>query len=340
MKHVALVLSLILLAAGAAFASGDYEDHGFVVGSGAIQAEDRDVPAFDSVEVDGSGNVTVSQSSSQRVRVETDDNILPLVRTEVVGGVLHLGLVNGAHVQHLSRLEFSVAAPRVKGITISGSGNARTASALRADDMRLDIRGSGNIDCEARAATLAATIGGSGDITVRGRADRVSAAIDGSGSVRARDLESSAASVRINGSGDVVVNAIDTVDIDINGSGSVHYTGGARATVHRSARAARRSTRAGGGRAARPTWRAGLGAAGRAGRRALAAPPPWINYLGVNDYCGLVKQKLAYDDSLDAFGVHGIGEPWERLPRDCSPRNCTTPAEPTGCSSATRTSSS
>ncbi len=234
-RHAVVAGSLALLICGgvAAFASGDAEEHGWVVGSGAIQSEDRDVPAFTAVEVEGSGNVTIRQGSSQFVSVETDDNILPLVKTEVVGGVLHLGLVHGAHVMHMSRLEFSVAAPRVSGIRISGSGNARTASPLRTDSMKLDISGSGSIACDVDASSLEASIGGSGSITSRGHAEQVDVMIGGSGSVEARDLESANASVTINGSGSVTLYATATLTATINGSGSVFYAGGAKATVHR-----------------------------------------------------------------------------------------------------------
>jgi hypothetical protein len=237
MKNIALALTLglLLLSGSSAFASGDYEDdHGWVVGSGDVQTENRDVPSFTAIDLEGSGDVTIRQSAFQGVSVEADENVLPLVKTEVVDGVLHLGFVRGAHVTHLTRLSFSVAAPRVDGITISGSGNARTATSVRTDDMRLEIRGSGNIDCDTRASTLNAAIGGSGGITVRGRVDQVSVTIDGSGSVRAHELKSSDASVRVNGSGDAMIYATDTVNISIAGSGSVLYGGGARATVRSS----------------------------------------------------------------------------------------------------------
>jgi hypothetical protein len=236
MKFRALVFLAagLLLAGSTAFASGDFEDNGWVVGSGSIQSEDRDVPSFDAIDVEGSGNVTIRQAPGQSVSVEADDNVLPLVKTEVVGGVLHLGLVHGARVTHLTRLEFTVASPIVRGITISGSGNAQTASPLRAEDMVLDIRGSGSIACDLDASTLTASVGGSGGITTRGHADRLTVKIGGSGSVRARELESSFAEVTVNGSGDAVVYATNTVNISISGSGSVQYGGGATATVHSS----------------------------------------------------------------------------------------------------------
>ena len=36
--------------------------------------------------------------------------------------------------------------------------------------------------------------------------------------------------------------------------------------------------------------------------------------------CTLVKSRFGYDDSLDAFGVHGVAAPWARFSPACSPR--------------------
>ncbi|HET6451743.1 MAG TPA: head GIN domain-containing protein [Spirochaetia bacterium] len=236
MKRAVPAFALVLaLVCAAAFASGDFEDgHGWIVGSGHVQSTDRDLPSFTAIDLEGSGNVVIRQDGTQLVSVETDDNVLPLVRTEVVDGVLHLGLVRGAHVTHLTRLEFSVAAPRVDGICISGSGNASTATPLRVNGMSLEIRGSGSIDCDTRAATVSAAIGGSGSIHLRGSSDRFTVTISGSGGVHAQELQSADAAVTINGSGDAQLIATHAIEVSLSGSGSVRYGGGARATVHRS----------------------------------------------------------------------------------------------------------
>jgi hypothetical protein len=230
-----IVVCVALLAGAAAFASGawDYSTNR-VIGSGSVRTETRGVPSFTAIEVDGSGIVTLSQGIAQSLSVETDDNIMDLVRTEVIGGVLHLGLVPGTSIARMTRLEFRVTAPRIDAIVISGSGDVHTATPLRTSSLDLDIRGSGSIDASVEADTLRTHIGGSGGINVAGRAGDLSVTIDGSGSVRARDLASMTADVRVNGSGGVDVTARDTIAISINGSGDVSYGGGAKATVRSS----------------------------------------------------------------------------------------------------------
>ncbi len=232
----AIPLCLALLTAAGAFATGEQEGllGNWVSGSGFVRTESRDVPRFTAIEVDGSGNVTLSQGVVQSLSVETDDNILPLITTEVIGGVLHLGTRPNSRITHMTKLEFRINAPTIERIVIAGSGSVRGITPLRSDRMALEIRGSGDIDTELAVYGLSARIGGSGSINAQGRATELTVDIGGSGSVNAHDLASSAARVRINGSGGASVHAENTLDVNISGSGSVTYSGGATPSVRSS----------------------------------------------------------------------------------------------------------
>ena len=54
-----------------------------VEGSGNIITEEREVAEFTKVHLKGSGNVIVSQGQTQSLQVKTDDNIMPLIETDV-----------------------------------------------------------------------------------------------------------------------------------------------------------------------------------------------------------------------------------------------------------------
>jgi hypothetical protein len=236
MQRIALpiVIFALMLAGAAAFASGDWEGSDRIVGSGRLETERRSVPRFTAIEVEGSGNVVLSQGLLQTVSVESDDNILPAITTEVIGNVLHLGFKRGTRINRMTKLEFRIKVPEITGITISGSGDVRADTTLRADELSLDIRGSGGINADIDTGKLACGIAGSGDIDVRGRSDRLSVTINGSGSVRASGLESAEVEVRINGSGSAYVHATDSLAANLSGSGNVEYRGDPRMTLNAS----------------------------------------------------------------------------------------------------------
>jgi hypothetical protein len=232
--RAAIVCGVFLAGLAAVQAEGIFETGRWISGSGIVKTQARSVPSFTAVQLDGVGEVTVSQGLVQSLAIETDDNILPVVTTEVRGSVLYLGIERGTHVRNLTRLEFRITMPVVTGLTIAGSGSIHGGTLLRTDELSLDIRGSGSVDARLDAGKLRASIGGSGSISVEGTAEKLSVLIDGSGGYLGRDLRSADAEVHVNGSGDVTVFASRTLSVDVAGSGSVSYGGGARPTIHTS----------------------------------------------------------------------------------------------------------
>jgi hypothetical protein len=92
-----------------------------VRGSGNMMTETRDVKGFDEIVVNGSGDVTVDVTGTESLEVEAEDNILPLLTTEVVGGRLELGS-NGSF-STTRGIHYTITAATLSGVTIRGSGN-------------------------------------------------------------------------------------------------------------------------------------------------------------------------------------------------------------------------
>ena len=228
-KRAAILCVALSMAAAGGFALGSRESA--ISGSGTVRTESRTVPAFTAIVIEGFGNVTLSQGGAQSLSVETDDNLLPLVKTEVRAGVLSLGFKQGVKPVHVSQLEFLVSVPELAAVKISGSGNLHATTLVRSEALTLEISGSGGIYSELDVGRLGVTIGGSGGITVEGKTDQLSVTITGSGSMQGRDLASGTAEVTVSGSGEAVINARRAISINVTGSGRVAYGGGAKATI-------------------------------------------------------------------------------------------------------------
>jgi len=62
-----------------------------VGGSATTISEARTVSQFDKVSVSGSGQLLISQGQEQALTIETDDNLLPFIKSEVINGHLRIG---------------------------------------------------------------------------------------------------------------------------------------------------------------------------------------------------------------------------------------------------------
>ncbi len=196
-----------------------------VNGSGDLVTETREVSGFDSIEVDGSGEVNITQGGGETPTVETDDNVMEHVETEVRGGTLHLGFKPGINLIDATRLVFTVGVDDLNGINVSGSGDVE-ADLLATDRLEIDVSGSGDVQIgDLTADTLTVKISGSGDVDLAGEATRQDISISGSGRYRAGDLASESADIDISGSGNATVWSTEALDASISGSGVVNYYG-------------------------------------------------------------------------------------------------------------------
>ena len=203
--HARLAGLAAALALTATCADLSFTDSDRVQGSGTIVTEARDVAGFHDITILTSGAVTVDVDGTESLTVTTDDNIQPLVTTEVDDGTLTIGSRDGASYRPTGEVVVALTAADFDGVTIRGSG-------------RVEATG---IDTEEFSVTVA----GSGTIDLAGTADTLDVGIPGSGTVRADGLTVASAEVSLSGSGSVVVDATDELDITIAGSGSVSYLG-------------------------------------------------------------------------------------------------------------------
>jgi hypothetical protein len=230
MKSWLAVAPLLVLAAGL---TGCFNFTGWrtVHGSGNITSEDRAVSQFDRVSVSGSGELRVEQGDTESLTIETDDNLLPLIRSEVHNGHLSIGPGN-VNLRPTRGIRYLLRLKNLSELQLSGSLKA-DADSIKTERLALHLSGSGRMNV-ARLETqeLSAHISGSGSTAAAGRADRQEIRISGSGSHDAPGLKCAQAEVHVSGSGHASLWVTERLNAEISGSGSVVYHGNAQVESH------------------------------------------------------------------------------------------------------------
>ena len=196
-------------------------------GAGPVITQELDVSSFHSFRSLGNFNVVLQEGAEISVSAETQENIIPFIATTVIDSVWDINLANGCYNDY--QLTIYITHPSIKEFGISGSGNITILNKLDSlDNLYMFIEGSGNIqatDSLIIASNLYSDISGSGNITLIGSVPNQSIAISGAGNYSAFDLISEDCSITIPGSGNVMVNVTNTMDVFISGSGNVLYLG-------------------------------------------------------------------------------------------------------------------
>lgn len=186
-------------------------------GSGNVAEETRPLDPFSRIESSGSVDVKIDKGETSQAIVTTDDNLLPMLETVVMGDTLKVRM-NGSYVTS-SGLLVRVTTPTLEAIEVSGSGNLK-APTIDADTLTVDISGSGSVAAAGSAKSLAASLSGSGRLdAVALPVERARLAVSGSGSAKIHVNEELEASV--SGSGSVRYGGSPKVSKDESGSGRV-----------------------------------------------------------------------------------------------------------------------
>ncbi|RLN87787.1 hypothetical protein BBJ28_00008538 [Nothophytophthora sp. Chile5] len=139
--------------------------------------------------------------------------------------------------QGSGRLQVAVSTFHVHALTVkiyaSGDATVFATSASSTDSLSLAIQGSGSACLDSKSSlesdTLTIDAIGSGDASVGpwGSCDRATLSIAGSGVIDVGGMKCDNVNVDLLGSGDVIVQATDTLSGDVYGSGQLEYNGGA-----------------------------------------------------------------------------------------------------------------
>jgi len=194
-----------------------------VRGSDNVITEGRNLDSFSRIEVEGSANVFISQGADQTVKIEADDNIVPIVTTKVRGAELEIS--NSRNYRSKNPVNVYITVPEIEAVRIDGSGDVFGETSLAGTELALEIEGSGDMDLEVFYVQLSVESSGSGDFQMFGEVDTQNVRISGSGNYQARDLDSKDCDIRITGSGDAAVLASEFLKAEIRGSGNIVYYG-------------------------------------------------------------------------------------------------------------------
>ena len=192
-------------------------------GNGKVVKQERKVEAFDAIDVSGAFDVLLSQGATQSVFVEADENLMPIIKTEVVGGTLRIE--NKKPIHDSKCLKIYITVPELKKIEISGAVDIETQTKFTETELRIEISGATDAKLDLAVQKLIVSSSGGCKLTVTGMANNFTLDASGAVNVYAYNLLCENVSIDISGAGDAEVNASKEIKADISGAANVKYKG-------------------------------------------------------------------------------------------------------------------
>ena len=215
-KLLSLIVLLPLLTAGCHHRMGSG-----LKGSGKRITEKRQIGQFTSITTEGAFNIEVVCQKDVGLEVEGDDNVLPLVTTEVKNNVLRLSNSKGYSVNE--PITFRITVPNLEAIMANGAG-------------KIQITGVNNDKLQISSE-------GAPIITASGSTKMIGIDTSGAAKIDTHNLRSTHAIVDSKGVSKVDIGVSDKLDVTVSGPSQVTYRGDpvVNKTVHGPGKVEKRS---------------------------------------------------------------------------------------------------
>ncbi|HEV7698706.1 MAG TPA: head GIN domain-containing protein [Pyrinomonadaceae bacterium] len=209
----ALVVGLVAASASSIgkLSSGTFDFHfGGVKGSGNVVKERRDSSGFHAIEVGNAIQVEITAQKDFNVEVEADDNIVPLIKTEVIGGVLKI-TCEKSHISTSSPMRVRISAPDIDALESSGASNITIAG----------IKNTG----------ISVDSSGASKVKIDGETSKLTVELSGASKFDATSLTAENGIVDVSGASNASVNVTGSLRADASGASRVSYAGSPRELI-------------------------------------------------------------------------------------------------------------
>ena len=199
MKKLALLILLLpLLAAGC--------HHGLraeIKGSGNRVMEKRNVSPFTAISTEGAFDIEIICQKDFSIEVVGDDNVLPIVTSEVSHNTLRLR--SAKNYSSSEPVSFKISVPNLEGLSVAGAGRINIKD-LKNDKFEIDSSGAPTV-------------------TVAGNTKVIDIDTSGAGKFEMQNLHASRGVVDSKGVSRIDLDVSEQLDVKISGPSSVYYKG-------------------------------------------------------------------------------------------------------------------
>lgn len=197
--------------------------YGGVKGNGKVAKEERSVENFKGIRVGGAFNVYLKQGDQVQLLVEADENLLPVIRTEVKSGVLVISTEEG--IRNATKLNIYISCKTLENLDVSGAAEIIGETPLRMNALEIDASGASDIELEIEASRFHIDMSGAAEAEISGKASNMQVDVSGASKLEADELEVAVCNAEASGSSRVKLWVSEKLDVTASGASSVDYTG-------------------------------------------------------------------------------------------------------------------
>jgi hypothetical protein len=190
---------------------------------GQIKKEERNVAAFNQLEINGAFTVVLTQGNKPAFSLKADQKIIPDIRHEVKAGKLKVWHTGSWKKNKDVTLYITV--DNLTEIELSGAISLESANTLRSGSIDLDLSGACSGDLDMVVGELDMDVSGACSIDLKGSAKQAEIEVSGAVSLDAVAFKVQSMDIDLSGAGSARVFVTGQLKAEVSGTGSISYKG-------------------------------------------------------------------------------------------------------------------
>jgi hypothetical protein len=196
-----LILAAVAIFGGYAY----YREYGPVNGSGKVVIKSIEIEDFATITFWSIGTLVVQQGDRNTLTIEAEHNIQRLLVADSYRDKLYIDYEWQRDITPTKPIKFIVEAKDLEFLSLKEGGNAIVRN-IQQEELRVFVRQVGHVEISGNIDKLNLSLGGEADF-------------DG------EDLQVRQAEIWHEGSGEVVINVADELEVNLSNSGNIKYLG-------------------------------------------------------------------------------------------------------------------
>jgi hypothetical protein len=194
-----------------------------VSGNGNVATETREVADFSKISAGGAFEIFLEQGNTEALTIDADENLLPLINTNVSNGVLEIA--SQRPIRNASTLNVFITIKDISAIDVSGACSVISKNTLDLEDLVLEGSGATFVDLVLNSRSFSADLSGANEVRVSGETDIFSLELSGASKIRAFDFVAREVKIQASGAADAHVHATEYLNAEVSGAASISYMG-------------------------------------------------------------------------------------------------------------------
>lgn len=195
-----------------------------IEGNGNVVTKERNLNgSYDHIEVSRGLDVYLTQSETESLKVQADENLHDIIITEIEDNTLKIYADENIKYSEVKKVMLSF--KDISKISAASGSDVYGTNIIRSENLELEIASGADMELEVEIQSLRCVASSGGDLNIKGTADTLKVTASSGGDVNAKDLSTLITHATVSSGADIIVNVSKELTAKAESGGDIRYTG-------------------------------------------------------------------------------------------------------------------